>query len=138
MGASTPRRIREAVRAVKDIKEETRGKEAVSLPELAKKMRLDKATVCRRVKEAIDRGYLVKISKVGQGFRQKWSSVIQWQMIREYCRRLRPAKSFWRRGTGVENRIRFPFGGSQELSGPYTLGRPVTPGGRRNYSLLPG
>ncbi len=56
MEATVPSIVRETVNAVQ--RRITDGQDDVSLPELAENLKLDKATVSRRVRAARDRGYL--------------------------------------------------------------------------------
>jgi hypothetical protein len=54
--AMVPATVRETVDAVAALK-----KDDISLGELAAKLRLDKSVTSRRLREAIDRGYLVNL-----------------------------------------------------------------------------
>src|SRR5215216_3869562 len=54
---TVPKTIRETVEAVKRLREGSKG-EPVTVAELARKLKLDRSTVSRRVRSAKDRGYL--------------------------------------------------------------------------------
>src|SRR5215207_1154077 len=55
--ATVPKTVRETVEAVKRLREGSNG-EPVTVAELARKLKLDRSTVSRRVRSAKDRGYL--------------------------------------------------------------------------------
>ena len=55
--ATVPETVRETVEAVKSLREESKG-EPVTVAELARKLKLDRSAVSRRVRNAKDRGYL--------------------------------------------------------------------------------
>jgi DNA-binding transcriptional ArsR family regulator len=55
--ATVPKTVRETVDAVKRLREGSKG-EPVTVAELARKLKLDRSTVSRRVRSAKDRGYL--------------------------------------------------------------------------------
>ena len=54
---TVPKTVRETVEAVKRLREDSKG-EPVTVAELARKLKLDRSTVSRRVRSAKDRGYL--------------------------------------------------------------------------------
>ena len=54
---TVPKTVRETVEAVKRLREDSKG-EPVTVAELARKLKLDRSTVSRRVRNAKDRGYL--------------------------------------------------------------------------------
>jgi len=55
--ATVPNTVRETIEAVKGLRENSKG-EPVTVAELARKLRLDRSAVSRRVRNAKDRGYL--------------------------------------------------------------------------------
>jgi DNA-binding transcriptional ArsR family regulator len=55
--ATVPATVRETLEAVKSLREESKG-EPVTVAELARKLKLDRSAVSRRVRNAKDRGYL--------------------------------------------------------------------------------